>query len=131
MTENDENLLPRQRPLRDSNPISHESSTPVGLPAGAKAAKIVRVLFAQIGPEGVVQTGSSFGSRGHPRSLRRCRSTEDKISYIFLTRAMCLSRVVLELRRKKRSFRKKRKLVAMATSLEYAKIDIRLVHLQP
>jgi len=40
---------------------------PVGRPA-KKTAKIGRVLFEQIGPEGPVQTGSSFGSRGHPRS---------------------------------------------------------------
>ena len=129
MTKTDENLLPRQRPLRDSNPISHESSTPVGLPAGAKAAKIVRVLFEQIGPE-VVKTGSSFGSRGHPRSLLRCRSTEDKISYFPYPGHVPISRR-FGVTAKKTKFQKKRKLVAMATSLEYAKIDIRLVHLQP
>ena len=71
MSENDENLFPWQRPLRDSNPISQESSTPVGRPAWEKTAKkIGRVLFEQIWPDGVVQTGNSFGSQGHPRSLR-------------------------------------------------------------
>ena len=61
MSENDETLFPWQRPVRDSNPILQQSSTP---------AKIGRVLFEQIGPEGVVQTGNSFGSQGRPRSLR-------------------------------------------------------------
>jgi len=44
-------MFPWQRSLRDSNPISQESSTPVGLPAGEKTAKIGRVLYEQIGPE--------------------------------------------------------------------------------
>jgi len=35
-----------------------------------KKAKIGRVLYEQIGPEGVVKTGSSVISQGHPRSLR-------------------------------------------------------------
>ena len=35
-----------------------------------KTAKIGRVLFEQIGPEGLVQTGSSFCTQGHPGSLR-------------------------------------------------------------
>ena len=37
-----------------------------------KTAKVGRVLFEQIGPEGVVglQTGTSVGSQVHPRSLR-------------------------------------------------------------
>jgi len=51
-----------------------------------KKVKIGRVLFEQIGPEGLVQTGSSFCTQGHPRSLRMCHSTEDKISYIFFSR---------------------------------------------
>jgi len=83
MSENDKNLFPWQRPLRDSNPISQESSTPVGLPAGEKTAKIGRVLFEQLGLEGAVQTGSSFGSQGHPRSLWMVPFDKDKISYIF------------------------------------------------
>ena len=29
-----------------------------------------RILFEQIGPERLVQTGNSFGSQGHPKSLR-------------------------------------------------------------
>jgi len=53
-----------------SDPVSQESSTSVGLPAREKTAKVGRVLFEQIGPQGVVQTGSSFGSEGYPRSLR-------------------------------------------------------------
>jgi len=53
--------------LRYSDPISQESSTTVGLPAGEKTAKVGRVLFEQIGPA-VVLTGSNFGSQGHPRS---------------------------------------------------------------
>jgi len=62
MSENEESLFPWQLPFRDSNPNSQESSTPVYLPAGEKkTAKVGRVLFEQIGPEGVVQTGSSFG----------------------------------------------------------------------
>ena len=43
---------------------------PVGLPVGEKKANIGRVLLEQITPEEVVQTGSSFGSQGHPRLLR-------------------------------------------------------------
>ena len=35
-----------------------------------KTEKVGRVLFEQIRPERVVQTGSSFGSRGHPKTLR-------------------------------------------------------------
>jgi len=66
MSKNDENLFP----LRDSNPISQESSMLVGLPVGEKKANIGRVLLEQIMPEEVVQTGSSFGSQGHPRLLR-------------------------------------------------------------
>ena len=53
-----------------SDPVSQESSTSVGLPAREKTAKVGRVLFEQIGPQGVVQTGSSFGSQVYPRSLR-------------------------------------------------------------
>jgi len=70
MSENDENLFPRQRPLRDSDPISQESSTPVGLPAGGKTGKVGRVLFEQIWLEGAGQTGSSFSSQGYQMSLR-------------------------------------------------------------
>jgi len=76
MSKNDKNLFHWHRPLRDSNPISQQSSTPVGLPAGEKAAEIGRVscgvlyFFEQIGLEGVVQTGRRFGSQGHPRSLQ-------------------------------------------------------------
>jgi len=55
MFENDENLFPWH-----SNPILQQLSTPVGLPSGEKTAKIGRVLFEQIGPEGVVKTGSRF-----------------------------------------------------------------------
>ena len=70
MRENDKNLFPWQCPLRDSDPILQESSMPVGLPAEEKMVKVGRLLFEQIRPEGVVQTRSSFGSQGHPRSLR-------------------------------------------------------------
>ena len=70
MSENDENLFPWQRPLRDSNQILQQSSTLVGLPAGEKTGKIVHILFEQIEPERVVKTGSSFGSQNQPRSLR-------------------------------------------------------------
>jgi len=62
--------LPWHRPSRDRNPISQQSSTPVALPAAEKKVKIGRVLFEQIGPEGLVQTGSSFCTQGHPPSLR-------------------------------------------------------------
>ena len=60
-------LVPMATSLRYSDPISQESSTTVGLPAGEKTAKVGRVLFEQIGPA-VVLTGSNFGSQGHPRS---------------------------------------------------------------
>jgi len=61
-------LFPWQRPLRDRNLILQQSSMPVALPPEEKTVKISHILFEQI--EGLVQTGSSFGTQGHPRSLR-------------------------------------------------------------
>ena len=100
MSENEENLFTWQRPLRDSNPIWQQSLTPVGLSAGEKTAKIGCVLFEQIRPEGVVQTGSSFGSQGHPRSLRMVPL--DRIQNCLqpthsFPGTTCPSRIVLEL----------------------------------
>ena len=60
-------------------------------------AKIGHVLFEQIGLEGLVQTGSSFGSRGHPRSLRMVPFDTTKFPIFSLPGTICISRVVLEL----------------------------------
>jgi len=110
----------KQRPLRDSNPILQQSSTPVGLSAREK--------------NGVVQTGSSFGSQGHPKSLRMVPFDRRQNFLYFPFSRPCaqdhVSGVVLEFRRKKRNSRK-RKLIAMAASLENSKIEVRVVHLQP
>ena len=72
----------------------------VGLPAGEKTAKIGRVLYEQIGPE-VVQTGSSCGNRGHPRSLKIVPfDRRQNFLYFLFRNHICISRVILELRRK-------------------------------
>jgi len=87
--------------LGDSNPILQESSTPVNLPTGEKTAQVGRVVFEQIGPEAVVQTGSSFGSQNHPKSLRMVPlDRRQNFLHILFPRTMCLSRIVLELQRK-------------------------------
>jgi len=72
MSENHKNLFLWQHPLGsgDRNPISQQLSTLVGLPPAEKTAKIGHVLFEKIGPEGPVQTLSSFGSQGYPSSLQ-------------------------------------------------------------
>jgi len=87
MSENNSKMknVPVATSLRDSNPISQESSTPVGLPAGEKNGEDrSRTLWAN-------RTGSSINrkqfwlarvTRGH---CGWCHSTEDKISYIFLS----------------------------------------------
>jgi len=99
MSENDENLFPWQRPLKELNPISQHKSTciSVGLPAGEKTAKIGRVLYEQIGPE-VVQTGSSCGNQGHPRSLKSVPfDRRQNFLYFLFRNHICISRVILEL----------------------------------
>ena len=68
MSENDENLFPWH-----SNPILQQLSTPVGLPSGEKTAKIGRVLFEQIGPEGVVKTGSRFWVTAKKRNFGKTK----------------------------------------------------------
>jgi len=96
-----------------------------------KKAKIGRVLFEQIGPEGVVKTGSSFSSQGHPRSLRMVPSDGKQNFLHFLFPGPCAYLAsFLSYGEKKRNFGKQ-KLVAIATSLEKSKIEVPIDHLQP
>ena len=44
------------------------SSTPAGLPPGDKMVKVGRILFEQIGPEGVVHT-KQFWLSGSPEDI--------------------------------------------------------------
>ena len=62
--------------------------------------------FELIGPEEVVQTGISFGSQGHSRSLRMVLFDSRQNFLYFSLWGMCLSRVVLSLRRKKTKLQK-------------------------
>jgi len=118
-------------PLRDSNPILQESSTLVGLPAGQKKAKINRVLFKQIGSEGAVQTGSSFGCQGHLRSLRMVPFDSRQNFLYFPFPGQCAYLASFWSYGKKKQNFGEQKSVAMATSLENSKIEVQIVHLQP
>ena len=71
----------------DRNHRNHQSSTPISLPAGEKTAKIGRVLFEQIGPEGAVQTGSSFGCAGSPEGITDGAIRQKKNFLYFLSGA--------------------------------------------
>jgi len=63
-------LFQWQRTLMDRDPIWPQSPTPVSIPPAEKNGEDRSRIFEQTGLEGLVQTGSSFGSQGHQRSLR-------------------------------------------------------------
>ena len=93
-------------------------------------AMIGRVIFEQIGPQGVAQTGSNVGTQGHPRSLRMVPSDRRQNFLHFLFPGPCAYLAsFLSYGEKKRNFGK-RKLVAMAMSLEKSKIEVPIDHVQ-
>ena len=60
--------------------------------------KISRILFEQIGLEGLVQTRSSFGTQGHPRSLRKVPfDRKQNFLYFLPTELYAYLVIVLEL----------------------------------
>ena len=79
-----------------------------------KKTQIGRVLFKQIRLEGVVQTRSSFGNQGHPRSLRLVPfNRRQNFPYCLFPEPY--------------AYLKKQKLVVMATFLEKSKIEVHLL----
>ena len=101
MSENDENLFPWQRPLRDSNQILQQSSTPVGLPAGEKNGENRSHTF---------WANRTWKSSKNRKQFWLSESAEvitdgairqkTKFPTFSLPETMCVSRVVFELRRK-------------------------------
>jgi len=80
-----------------------------------KTPKIGRVLLEQMELQVTVQTGSSFGSQGHPRSLQTVSLDRRQNVLYFLPRTIRVYRVVLELRRENEIAGK---MVAMVTFCE-------------
>jgi len=122
MSENDENLFPWQRPLRNGDPVSQESSTPVGLPAGEKNGEGRSRTFWADRTRRSSTNRNKFWLSGSPEVITdgAIRQKTKFPTFSFPSSTVFLSRVVFELRRKKRNFGK-RKLVAMATSLKNSK----------
>jgi len=135
MSENDENSFPWQRQLSDSNPMFAaviNASRPASWRKNGED-RSRSLLFEQIGAEGVVayKAEAVFGSPGHPRSLRVVPSDRRQNFLHFLFPGPCAYLASFwSYGEKKRNF-KKRKLVAIATSLKKPKIEVLIDHLQP
>jgi len=111
-------LFPLATSLEGSQHNLQHKSTPVWLPAWEKTAKIGRVLFEQIGLEGLVQTRSSFGNRGQLMSLRMVPFDRRQNFLYFLFPGSYATSHHFGVTAWKLNFRK-RKLVATATSLRW------------
>jgi len=133
MSENDENLFPWQRLLRDNGKRPNFAwIIYAGRPSSWRKNGEGWSRTFWTNPTRTSSTNrKQFWLSESPEDITD-GATEQKTKFptFSFPATMCLSRVVLELRRKKRNFRK-RKLVAMATSRENSKFEVQIVHLQP
>jgi len=119
-------------PLRVSNPNWHESSMPVGLPAGEKKRRrSVAYFLSKSDLKQQYKPGAVLALRGHLRSLPMVPFDRRQNLLYFLFPGPCAYLMSFwSYGEKKRKFRKP-KLVAMETSLENSKIEVQVVYLQP
>ena len=102
MSESDKHLFPWQHPCRDCNPISQQPSTPVGLPPPAKNGEDRSRTFWAHQTRTTSTNRKQFWHSGSPEVITD-GAIRHKTKFLIFSSGgtICLSRVVLELKREK------------------------------